>query len=226
MYTDPPLHPNMSVSTALLAIHIGPIAEIGSDHLPSAIAKHPIAGRIKITPLGLVGDFQADRLHHGGPDKALHHYPAEHYAAWRSEQPNRSALFQPGGFGENLSTLGICENAICLGDRFRLGSALVQVSQGRQPCSKLNQRFAIPDMLERVLGNGRTGWYYRVLEPGETGVGDSLTLLERPLPDWPLTRLWQVLFGPEKDPAALAWLSQQPLLAASWRERAARRIKA
>jgi len=216
----------MIVSTPLRAIHIGPIAELGPDRQPSAIAKHPVTGRIEVTPLGLAGDFQADRAHHGGPDKSLHHYPAEHYAAWKAELPDRSALFQPGGFGENLSTLGICENDVCLGDQFRLGTALIQVSQGRQPCTKLNQRFATPDMLERVLGNGRTGWYYRILEPGETRVGDTLTLLERPLPDWTLTRLWRVLFGIEKNLDDLAWLSRNPLLAASWRERAARRINA
>ncbi len=214
----------MLVPIPLLAVHVGPIAELGPERLPSAIAKRPVEGPIELTPLGLIGDFQADRVHHGGHDKTLHHYPAEHYATWQAELPAQSALFRPSGFGENLSTLGICENDVCLGDSFRLGTALIQVSQGRQPCRKLNLRFDTPDMLGRVMASGRTGWYYRVLEPGEIGIGDALILLDRPLPDWPLTRLWQILFGDDKNKDALTWLSQQPLLSASWRERAARRL--
>lgn len=214
----------MCVSIPLLTVRVGQIAKLGTDRLPSAIAKHPVEGCIKVTPLGLIGDFQADRVHHGGYEKALHHYPAEHYAAWQAELPGRQALFQPGGFGENLSTLGVHEGNICLGDSFRLGTTLIQVSQGRQPCTKLIHRFDTPDMLERVLGNGRTGWYYRVLEPGEISVGDSLSLIDRPLPDWTLTRLWKTLFGKETHQDDLVWLSQQRLLGASWRERAARRM--
>lgn len=145
----------MLVSIPLLAVHMGPIAELGLDRLPSAIAKHPVEDRIEVTSLGLVGDFQADHVHHGGHDKALHHYPAEHYADWQAELSNRSTLFRPGGFGENLSTLGLRENDICLGDSFRLGTALIQVSQGRQPCSKLDLRFDTPDMRERVFKVGR-----------------------------------------------------------------------
>ncbi len=177
-----------------------------------------------MTPLGLIGDFQADRVHHGGHDKALHHYPAEHYVTWQAELPSRSGLFHPGGFGENLSTRGLHEDSVCLGDIFCLGTTLIQISQGRQPCSKLNLRFDSPDMLERVRANGRTGWYYRVLKPGEIGIGDALTLHKRPLPDWTLSRLWKTLFGAHKDRNDLTWLSQQPILGASWRERAARRL--
>lgn len=218
--------PELSLNSAvpLLAVNAGRIASLGPERLASAIEKQPITGHVAITRLGLAGDEQADRQHHGGPDKALHHYPAQHYAAWREELPERAALFALGGFGENLAALGPGEHDVCLGDAFRLGSAIVQVSQGRQPCAKLNLRFGIPDMVGRVLESGRTGWYYRVLKEGEVGPGDNLVLAQRPLPDWPLTRLWQQLFAPPVDRAALQFLAAQPLLSASWRERAARRL--
>jgi len=209
----------------LLGVRAGRVATLGPDSLASAIAKQPVTGRVAVSRNGLAGDEQADRQHHGGPDKALHHYPAQHYAAWRRELPAQAALFEVGGFGENLATLGMTEADVCLGDVFRLGSARVQISQGRQPCAKLNLRFGVPDMVRRVQESGRTGWYYRVLEEGETGPGDALVLLERPLPEWSLDRLWRVLFGAELERAALSSLAALPILGASWRERAGHRLE-
>lgn len=214
----------LNAAVPLLAVHVGRIEALGPEAIPSGIGKRPVHGRVAVTQLGLAGDAQADRQHHGGPDKALHHYPAQHYAAWQAELPERAALFEPGGFGENLATLDLDEGNVCLGDVFRLGSAVVQVSQGRQPCAKLNLRFGVPDMLRRVQASGRTGWYYRVLEAGETGPGDSLTLIERPCPAWPLARLWQVLFAADPDRAALASLADLAVLSANWRARTARRL--
>lgn len=208
----------------LLSLRSGRIAAFGPEGEPSALIKLPVPGRLAVGPDGLAGDRQADRVHHGGPDKALHHYPFDHYGAWLMELPGQAGLLHsPGAFGENLSTLGMTEANVCLGDVFRLGSALLQVSQGRQPCRKLNWRFATRDMVERVRASGRTGWYYRVLEAGGIGAGDRFELAERPCPDWPLARLWQVLFGPSDDPDALAELARHDILAAGWRERAERR---
>ncbi|MFA5082320.1 MAG: MOSC domain-containing protein [Hydrogenophilaceae bacterium] len=209
----------------LLSLRTGRVAAFGPQGEPSAIAKLPVAGRVAVGLFGLAGDNQADRVHHGGVDKALHHYPFDHYGAWLMELPERANLLHsPGAFGENLATLGMTEADVCLGDLFRLGSALIQVSQGRQPCWKLNQRFGVTDMVTRVLTSGRTGWYYRVLEPGEVAAGDPIVLVERGWPEWPLTRLWQVLFGPAVDAGALAELARLDVLAAGWRERAARRL--
>ena len=106
----------------------------------SAIAKAPLAGPVKIGFLGLEGDEQADRRVHGGPDKALHHYPHDHYARWREGRDGEPLLAAPGAFGENVATLGLTEEQVCIGDRFRLGSALVEISQGRQPCWKQGER--------------------------------------------------------------------------------------
>lgn len=212
---------------SLLTLRAGRSVPYGPEGQPSAIVKLPVLGRAVVGPEGLNVDEQADRVHHGGPDKALHHYPFEHYGAWLMDFPDRTGLLHtPGAFGENLSTLGLTEANVHLGDIFRLGDAVLQVSQGRQPCWKLNQRFGTPDMVARVRASGRTGWYYRVLETGEIGAGDHFERLEQPCPDWPLNRLWQVLFGDGRDPAALAELSQHALLAAGWRERAQTRLEA
>lgn len=174
------------IVTPLLFLNIGRVKALGRHGLMSGIDKRPVAGPIQVTRMGLAGDDQADRRHHGGPDKALHHYPAEHYEYWRSELPGKATLFVNGGFGENLSTRGLTEATVCLGDVWRLGGALLQVSQGRQPCHRLNLRFDLPDMVERVRESGRSGWYYRVLEEGIAEPGDCLVLLDRILRSGPL----------------------------------------
>lgn len=214
-----------TLSAPLLSLRTGRIATFGPQGEPSAIDKLPVARRIAVGLHGLAYDQQADQVHHGGPDKALHHYPFEHYGAWLMELPERADLLHsPGAFGENLATVGMTEANVCLGDRYRLGTTVIQVSQGRQPCWKMNRRFGVADMVVRILASGRTGWYYRVLEPGEIAAGDRFELIERGWPEWPLARLWQVLFGQVRDPDALATLSRLDVLAAGWRERAARRL--
>src|SRR5690606_10795759 len=112
----------------------------------SAIAKTPRSGPVRIGELGLDGDEQGDRRVHGGVDKAVHHYPFEHYARWRAELGPLPVLAAPGAFGENLSSAGLDESNVCLGDRYALGSVVLEVSQGRQPCWKLNDRFGVRDM--------------------------------------------------------------------------------
>lgn len=207
-----------------LALNIGELRPLGGSGLLSAIDKRPVEGSVRITRLGLSGDAQGDRAHHGGPDKALHHYPADHYDRWAAELPGHAALFQNGAFGENISTRGFTEADVCVGDRWRLGTALLEISQGRQPCHRLNLRFDLPDMVERVRDTGRTGWYYRVLEEGEAAASDRLSLVERPHPRWSIARVFEVLFGPHKDAAALADLLRLGVLADGWRQRAARRL--
>jgi len=215
--------PVPDLACTLISLRAGRIASLGADAVPSAIRKHALDGRVRIGQLGVVGDEQADTRHHGGPDKALHLYPCEHYDLWRRELPERAHHFEVGAFGENLSTQGLHEADLCVGDVFVLGDAVVQVSQGRQPCAKLNLRFEQDDMLARVFATRRTGVYFRVLVPGETCAGERMRLIERPEPDWPLTRVWNVLFVEPPAPQALSVLADLPLLSASWRERAARR---
>ena len=189
----------------------------------SAIAKAVREGPVWIGGLGLDGDEQGDPRVHGGVDKAVHHYPFEHYAAWRAELGERPVLAAPGAFGENLSSHGLDEGTVCLGDRYALGGAVLEVSQGRQPCWKLNDRFGVADMARRVQDSGRTGWYYRVLQPGSTQAGDALVLLERPCPAWPLRRLMRMLAERVLDPDLLREALGLPLVP-SWRTLLERRL--
>ena len=182
----------------------------------SAIVKTPVAGAVQVGPLGLAGDEQGDLRVHGGPDKAVHHYATEHYAAWRAELGGLPVLAAPGAFGENLATRGLTEASLCLGDRVRVGSVLLEVSQSRQPCWKLNDHFGVPDMARRVQHSGRTGWYYRVLEPGALQAGDKLTLIARPWPQWTLERLIDVLYRQPLDADVLRAMTALPLTP-SWR---------
>lgn len=198
------------------AVLRGRVQPLGARGAPSAIAKQPLDGPVWLGESGLDGDEQGDRRVHGGPDKAVHHYAFDHYATWRWELGPLPALQAPGGFGENLSSHGLTETDVCLGDRLRIGTAVVEVSQARQPCWKLNERFAVPDMARRVQHTLRTGWYYRVLQPGWVAAGDPIVLLEQPHAQWPVRRVMEVLYrrGAERQP--LEELLALPLVP-SWR---------
>lgn len=205
----------------LLAVLTGRVQPFrGSE--ASAIAKTPQAGPVAVGFLGLAGDEQADLAVHGGPDKAIHHYPFDHYPFWRAVQGAHPLLGAAGAFGENISTQGLTEREVCLGDRFRLGSALVEVSQGRQPCWKQGHRLGDASVVARIVAYRFTGWYYRVLEPGIVAAGDSIELAERPLPQWDIERVFGLLIGGDgkDEPAALRALAGMEVLAAAWRARA------
>jgi MOSC domain-containing protein YiiM len=182
----------------------------------SAIDKHPVPGVVQIHAEGLVGDEQGDRRVHGGPEKAVHVYPWAHYPVWQAELGALPVLQAPGAFGENLSVDGLDECQVCIGDEWRIGSAGFTVSQGRQPCWKLNDRFGVPDMARRVQDSGRSGWYLRVREPGALRAGDEVRLRHRPHPDWPLDRIALLIRERVCDPALLREVLALPLTP-SWR---------
>ena len=209
---------------AIEAVLVGKARVFGARGEASAIAKAAVAGRLRVAFLGIAGDEQADLSVHGGPDKAIHHYPRDHYSFWDGALGGHALLGAPGAFGENISTAGLVEGDACIGDRFRLGSALVEISQGRQPCWKLGHRFGVATVPATVVKTRRSGWYYRVLEEGEVAAGDTLTLVERPRPDWPVERAFGLLVagGGKREPAALAELAAMDVLATSWRTRAAK----
>ena len=194
----------------------------------SAIAKAEIDGPRTIHWLGIEGDEQADLNVHGGPDKAIHHYPRDHYGAWQRElaldAAHRPLLDRAGAFGENISTLGWTEESVCIGDRLRLGNALVEVAQGRQPCWKQGHRLNSARVLGAMVATGRTGWYYRVLEEGSVAAGDVIALTERIHPEWNVARVFGLLIGGRHggERAALRDLSRVRELASGWRARAAR----
>lgn len=200
------------------------LASLGPKAARSGIFKRPSPAPWRIWRHGLEGDRQGDLRHHGGPEKALHHYPREHYAAWAAEEVSPASPTPPL-FGENLSTIGATEEDVCVGDIFTAGGALLQVSQGRQPCWKLNARFERPDMARRVQQTGRTGWYYRVLREGVVEPGDRLGLVERPRPEWRLSRVNELLYRRTLDLDALAAMAELKELSPSWRQLAALRLE-
>lgn len=146
----------------------------------TGIFKKPVSGRIALRTLNLNGDRQADLSVHGGPYKAVYAYPSEHYRYWRQELPEMDLPWSM--FGENLTTEGVGEDELHIGDRFRIGSATVMVRQPRMPCYKLAAKFQRDDMIERFLISGRSGFYFSVEQEGEVGVGDSMELISR-VPD-------------------------------------------
>ncbi len=216
----------MTFSLRLDALLAGQPALLADGKTPSAMGKIPIAGSAEVGREGLVADGQADRSVHGGPDKALLHYAFDHYAAWRSEGLGDPArLAAPGAFGENLSTTGVTEADIHVGDVVRIGAVLLQVSQGRQPCFKLNVFHGRTDMSYAVQKTRRTGWYYRVLETGTIAVGDTVRLVDRPQPDWPLARAQGVIWNRSFDRSEIETLIALPELADAWKKTLAKRIE-
>ena len=181
--------------------------------------KQAVDGPRWLGTTNLVGDGQADLVNHGGPDKAVLCYAASHYPGWR-EELQRPDL-PHGAFGENFTIDGLTEETVCVGDVYRLGEAIVQVSQPRQPCWKLAWRWRLRELTALVERSGRTGWYIRVLEEGEVRPGLPLTLLERPYPEWTVARATQVMRGRRQDREAAGELAGCEVLAASWRDRLA-----
>jgi MOSC domain-containing protein YiiM len=143
----------------------------------TGIFKESVQGRIGLRTLNLDGDRQADLSVHGGADKAVYLYPAEHYDYWRTELANRDLPW--GSFGENFTVTGLLEDTVHVGDSMRIGSAEVVVTQPRLPCYKLGIKFGQPEMVKRFANSRRTGFYVAVREEGEVGAGDEIQLLSR-----------------------------------------------
>jgi MOSC domain-containing protein YiiM len=206
-------------------MNVGEIVGIGPRQSPTGIFKRGAAGPWMITTAGLVGDHQGDRKNHGGPEKAIHQYPADNYAAWRNEYPSmRPILEVEPAFGENLCLPLMTESNVCAGDIYKLGEVMLQVSQGRQPCWKLNEKFARPDMAWLAQKTGRTGWYYRVLAIGAVEVGAELQLVERPHPDWTIARLNAIIASRTLARDELTEMAALGYLSDSWRNLAQRRL--
>ena len=161
-----------------LNVYIGKVREYAGSR-PSAIGKYQVDGVLKLTELGLEGDQQAEKIIHGGPDRALCHYPREHYLSWAREFPEQAEQFTAPAFGENLSTHGLTESDVYIGDIFRWGDALIQVTQPRSPCFKLNYHFGISDMASLMQKSGRIGWLYRVVMAGNVSTQAPLELVSR-----------------------------------------------
>lgn len=180
----------------------------------SGIDKRPVPGQVWLTRLHFEGDGQADLVHHGGVEKAVCVYPHEHYPFWEKELDR---TLDWGAFGENLTTEGLTEQSVCIGDVYRMGEALVQVSQPRQPCYKLSVKYGQPELPLMVQETGFTGFYFRVLEEGHVGAGDRLELVRRH-PEGITVSYANRIMHQEKDnrEAIRRILSVEPL-SANWR---------
>ena len=191
----------------------------------SAFAKQPVSRPLRIARKGIEGDEQADRKHHGGPDMAVHLYPWDHHDFWHGALMGHELLDQPGTFGSNLSVAEIEETQVHIGDRFRLGTALLEISQPRQPCWKIEHRFQRKGMVAIIIETGKSGWYFRVLEDGVATAGDKLERVEMGHENWSVQRAFLTLFSPHSSAADLAELAGLDRLSADHRSRAHKRAK-
>ena len=205
---------------SVVSVQVGNVAPLGRDGVPSGFVKRPIAGPVMADRLGLSGDAQADKSVHGGPDKAVYCYPFEHYARWREVIPQHAALLAPGGFGENLTVVGLDEDEAAIGDVYRIGDATVQVTQPRQPCFKLALRFDDPRMVRAMVQSGLCGWYLRVRSPGLLTADSVVTLIERPNPSWTVARFHRFSTGGRPSLAEVTEVAALSGLARHWRRAA------
>jgi len=184
----------------------------------TGIFKQPVEGRIAVRAMNLDGDGQADLSVHGGASKALYGYPAEHYDFWRRELPEMELTW--GMFGENLSTEGLFEDEVAIGDRFRIGTTELTVTGPRMPCYKLGLRFGRDDIIKRFLASGRTGFYFAVALEGEIGAGDPIERIGRGRTDLKVSDITRLYVaedadlapsdGPQRQPTARAKCPPEP----------------
>jgi MOSC domain-containing protein YiiM len=168
----------MKTDAKLISVNVG-LARVvlnNGEPVSTGIFKEPVAGRVMLRTLNLDGDRQADLSVHGGPSKAVYAYPSEHYAYWKNELPEMKLPW--GMFGENFTTTGLFESELTIGDKFRIGSALLMITEPRMPCYKLGIKFGRSDIVKRFLASERTGFYFAVLEEGEVEAGDRIQLIE------------------------------------------------
>lgn len=202
-----------ALAVPLEQLFIGTLRPLPPEGQMTGMYKYATSGAQTLGTTGLHGDEQADPRHHGGPYKALHHFPAEHYDDFARRWPERAAILRPGVMGENLSTHGLTEDGVCIGDIYALGNCRIQVSQPRQPCWKINHRLETPGASSHVAESGRTGWYYQVLQGGSFATGDTLTLVERPSPWLTLAQYWNTINAHRPDVALLRRIAAAPGLA-------------
>jgi MOSC domain-containing protein YiiM len=202
----------------LLSVNVGLPREVEWRNQPvtTGIYKSPVSGPVQVSRLNLAGDRQADLSVHGGPDKAVYVYPSEHYPYWREELPG--AALPWGAFGENLTTEGVSETGLRVGDVLRIGSAEFVVTQPRLPCYKLNARFQRPDMVKRFLRSRRTGFYLAVMKEGQLSAGDEIELVPTDRSAVTVPEVVTLYTSRTDNGELLERALATPALPASWRE--------
>ncbi|QLQ23642.1 MAG: MOSC domain-containing protein [Dechloromonas sp.] len=202
-----------------VSLFIGSIAPLPDSGRPTGMFKHPVGGALNLGDHGFAGDEQADLRVHGGPDKAVHLYPAVHYGRLAHAFPEAASQLKPGSLGENISSATLDESLVRIGDVFRLGAALLQVCQPRNPCWKIDARFGVDGMAAFIAENHLTGWYFRVLLPGLVVPGDALDLVEPGDEGLNLAQAQQLWRQHRPAPLALRQLAAAPGIAEGWRRK-------
>jgi len=222
--------PTRPLSAIVRSIQVGMPKNYGLENAPdvhdrpwtTGFYKEPVQGVAFVGKINIAGDAQADLFNHGGPDKAVLAYSADHYPKWRRELRIPEMPF--GAFGENLTITGLSEDSVCIGDIYQVGTATFEVSQPRQPCWKLARRWRMHELTTMVVRNGRSGWYLRVLKEGSIETTMPVSLMDRPNEDWPVARANDIMNHRQHDFSEALALASVPKLAATWadylRERA------
>lgn len=215
----------MSIQVGMPQRYDSPLAsDDGQDRSwESGIFKHAITGPVHLGPTNLYGDGQADLVHHGGPDRALLIYSAEHYPAWE-ERFGYPLTY--GSFGENFTVSNLDEQHVCIGDRWASDEIEIEVSQPRLPCFKLARRLDMPGLNLEVIQNRKGGWYCRTLKQGPVRAGQRLKLVERPNPTWNIDRAFHLYMTEKKDRLVLTELKDLPQLSTLWKDSLTKRLEA
>lgn len=208
----------------ILSVQVGrPVVIPTADGstMRTSLAKAALAGPTWLGPEDLEGNYQANRKYHGGPDKAVCCFASEHYPGVRAFLRQEVSF---GAFGENFTLSGAIESDVSIGDRYRAGDAVVEVSQPRQPCSTLTRRYGHKGLLSWMIEGGVTGWYFRTIEEGLVTPGDELVLLERPHPRWTIVELNRLMFSSCTDDQAMRAVIDVEQLSPDWRQSFEKRL--
>lgn len=216
----------MIASGNITELRIGRPQVLPGHSMLSAYRRQPVAGPVAVHELGLAGDQVGNPRVHGGPEKAIYAYPLSGYAGWQAEFPDMAERFVPGAMGENLVVDGLDEASLCLGDVIRCGTATLQIAQIREPCSTFAAAMGTARVVKAMVRSGRSGWYFRVLEGGQIAPGDGHDVIERPNPQWPISRFSPIAAGKAGRHEELAELAALPGLSGYWRSKLAQRLQA
>lgn len=202
----------------IVSVNVGLPREVEWNGLTvqTGIFKKPVDGKVKVSGVNLSGDGQADLTVHGGPEKAVYAYPSEHYVFWRKEFPEMSLPW--GTFGENLTTQGLAEDTVHIGDRLQAGSAILMVTQPRMPCYKLALRFNRDDIIKRFLRSRRSGFYFSIVQEGEVSAGSEITILSRDSHRVTVTDISQLYLSKAPQPEVLRRAIQVTALPQNWKD--------
>ncbi|EGU31071.1 hypothetical protein VII00023_08674 [Vibrio ichthyoenteri ATCC 700023] len=212
----------MTQSTYSVAgIYVGKVTQFHG--MRTAMNKGACDGELFLAKTGLDGDECADSKFHGGVERALHQYPAEHYDYWAAQYRSESEWCAPG-MGENISTLGMTEADVCIGDRYQWGEAIIEVSQPRSPCMKLSQRWGVENFSIDMQQLSRCGWLYRVVQTGKVSAKQPLVLIERVENPLSILAICERYFADPLNVAGLEELLAQDRLSTSWRSNVEKRL--